>query len=203
MFFWYHTFLQNTDPYYEGDEHAHDTSISLSNQKHFYPKIMYQQNSINEICKTGPGTVKMTKQSIEAKCKYDFYFKWGGCPAPMQEIKDPCQQGKYPIPNQEQYRLEIEDPKISKYSHLYYFDEKREQLTERATKRLKSTTISDESFTDGNKLNPPPKTQSEESEKSETEEESNKTPEQLQQLKLLRSLRKHIRHRLNRLKQRL
>uniref|UniRef100_A0AAU7SSP2 Capsid protein n=1 Tax=Betatorquevirus 009A TaxID=3163410 RepID=A0AAU7SSP2_9VIRU len=185
-------------------QHDKHTDISETDKANWHPRLEYQEESIDEICASGPGAPKINhSRSIQAKMLYQFYFKWGGCPAPMQEIKDPCQQGKFPIPNKEQYGLEIEDPKVSKYSHLYYFDEKQEQLTKRAAKRLKSTTIFDESFTDGNKLNPPPKTLSEESEKSETEEETHQTPEQLQQLKLLRSLRKHIRHRLTKLKQRL
>lgn len=101
-------FRQGADPYYEGDEE--NQYLSDSNKAHFYPKILYQVESINNICTSGPGVIRLSNQSIEAKCKYKFHFKWGGCPAKMENIQDPCEQHKYPIPNNLLQTTQIQNP---------------------------------------------------------------------------------------------
>ena len=40
------------------------------------------------------------EHSVQVNAFYDFFFKWGGCPAPMEEVKDPCNQPHFPIPTE-------------------------------------------------------------------------------------------------------
>lgn len=35
---------------------------------------------------------------MEAICKYDIKLKWGGCPAPMETVSNPCEQENSPRP---------------------------------------------------------------------------------------------------------
>nr|UGV37833.1 MAG: ORF1 [TTV-like mini virus] len=152
-----HAFRQNTNPYYRGDEPHHPGSLSDSNQQHFYPKIIYQNESINEICKTGPGVVRMNSESIEAKCQYTFYLKFGGCPAKMENIKDPCQQPKYNIPSNISQGLSIQDPGTDPTKFLYSWDERYGLLTKTAQKRLQKDSDTEKSsslLTDQTRLNP-------------------------------------------------
>lgn len=85
---------------------------------------------------SGPATPKTTSKNIEAHMFYNFHFKWGGCPAPMQDIYDPCSQTKYPIPNTFLQGPEITHPETSKFTEIYDFDERRQTLTKKAAKRL-------------------------------------------------------------------
>uniref|UniRef100_A0AAU7STJ7 Capsid protein n=1 Tax=Betatorquevirus 004A TaxID=3163405 RepID=A0AAU7STJ7_9VIRU len=120
-----------------------------TDKKHFYPKYEYQKEQWNLIAQSGPAAPKIDKsQSIQARAHYSFFFKWGGCPAPMEEVKDPCQQGTYPIPNYQLQASQIQDPKTDKRSFIWDFDERRETITPKAAKRLKHISTFDTVFTD-------------------------------------------------------
>nr|UGV37392.1 MAG: ORF1 [TTV-like mini virus] len=110
--------------------------ISLSDNANWYPKLRFQVENINNILMSGPATPKTQSKSIEAHVGYNFRFKWGGCPAPMQDIYDPCSQTKYPIPNTLIQGPEITHPETSKFTEIYDFDERRQTLTKKAAKRL-------------------------------------------------------------------
>nr|UGV37996.1 MAG: ORF1 [TTV-like mini virus] len=174
-----------------------EEDLTDTDRKNWYPRFEYQQYSLNEIAVTGPGMSKLTtSKSMQVNALYNFYFKWGGCPAPMQEIKDPCSQPKYPIPDNQQQRLEIEDPKTPKHTYLYYFDERGQYITKKAAKRIKKDSDSEKTlFTDGTALDPPIQAQEETESSSQTEEETEETyQQQLINLKLKqRDLKRKLR----------
>ncbi len=110
-----------------------------------------QYETINNICASGPGTPKLGLQkTTEAKCKYTFYFKFGGNPPKMSEIEDPGEQHSYPIPNNLTGRSTIESPTEPIHTFLYNFDTKRDIITTKAAKRIKKDYETKKSlFTDG------------------------------------------------------
>lgn len=206
-----HSFIQNTNPYYKGDNPQAETSISDSNYRHFYPKLLYQQESVNTICTSGPGTAKLSNKSIEAKCNYTFYFKFGGCPAKMENIKDPCQQPKYNVPSNLTDSIQINDPGSDPTKLLYSWDERYGFLTKTAQKRLKKDSDTEKCcslFTEQTRLNPgayPTEKYEEILQETQTtsssEEEETSTQQQLeQQQQQQQQLRHHIRKLLKRLK---
>ncbi len=121
-----------TDKYFihppEGD--FYQTELTETDKRHWHPKYGYQQEQLELIAETGPATPKInnTKQ-IEAHMFYDFYFKWGGSPAPMETISDPGEQDKFPTPYNKLQGLEIESPEKPKQHFLYTFDERRNEIS--------------------------------------------------------------------------
>lgn len=202
------SFKQGADPYYEGEEE--DTHLSDSNRLHFYPKILYQVESINNICTSGPGVIRLSNQSIEAKCKYKFHFKWGGCPAKMENIQDPCEQHKYPIPNNLLQTTQIQNPDSNPIYNLYNWDERQGFLTKKAIERLKkdseTETLSD-SPTGQSKMDPPVKQKTlsdyfkEMQETTSSSEEEETTLEQ--RIQQQHEYNKRLKHRINKLLNRL
>ncbi len=123
-----------TDKYFtnppEGD--LYKTELTETDRAHWHIKYEMQMEQLELIAKTGPAAPKLnhTKQ-IEAHLNYDFYFKWGGNPAPMETITDPGEQEKFPTPYNKLQGLEIESPGKPKQHFLYTFDERRnENLTQ-------------------------------------------------------------------------
>lgn len=89
--------------------------LTETDKLHWYPKYDFQLNTISNICDSGPGTYQFDDtNSVQANCNYCFYFKWGGCPAPMEGVKDPCNQPQFPIPNQVTEGFKIQDPNTNK-----------------------------------------------------------------------------------------
>ncbi len=174
---------------------------------------MYQQDSYNTICQTGPGVVKMGNTSIEAKCKYNFHLKWGGCPAKMETIKDPCEQPKYTIPNNQLQTIQMQSPTTNPQHFLYEWDERRHELTKTAIERLKKDSQTETTCfypTETTLLDPSVKTISkfeellqEINQETDSEEEKTSLQEQLnkqheQQLKLKHQIKQML-HRLREL----
>nr|UGV37262.1 MAG: ORF1 [TTV-like mini virus] len=184
-------------------EHEKETDLTETDRQHWHPRFDYQTEAYEQICQTGPGAPKINhSKSIQAKTLYNFFFKWGGCPAPMQEVKNPISQEKFPIPNMQQQTIEIENPNTEKESHLYFFDEKRHYITPKATKRLKTDSTTTTTFvTDGNPLDPKIQ-QTQESEETTSEEET-QTTDELQQLYLINRFKHKLKRRILRLKQNL
>lgn len=164
-----------------------ENELTETDKVNWYIKWQYQQYGINEICSSGPGTPKFTdSRSIQAKLQYTFNFKIGGCPAPMEEVRDPCSQGKYPIPNKIYETPEIENPQTEKSLQLYHFDERRQTITKTAIQRIREhSELTKPIFTDGTSPMDPPvlQTLEEESEETQTQKET-QTPIQLQLLQL-------------------
>nr|UGV35522.1 MAG: ORF1 [TTV-like mini virus] len=124
-------FLENTSPWHEQHE------LTASDRKHFYPKGTFQLLTLNKIGSSGPGTVKLTgTNSTEAHLKYKFYFKLGGCPAPMEKVCDPSDQPIYPIPSNSLQSNSLQNPETPPEYFLYNFDETQGQITEKAAARM-------------------------------------------------------------------
>nr|UGV33910.1 MAG: ORF1 [TTV-like mini virus]UGV38111.1 MAG: ORF1 [TTV-like mini virus] len=205
------TFKQGADPYYRGDEEAQ--YLSQSNINHYYPKFLWQQESTNTICTTGPGVVKLKSESIEVKMKYDFYFKWGGCPSKIENITDPCSQPKYVVPNNGLQTVQIQNPATDPKTMLYEWDTRRDFLTPKAAKRLRKDSETETLCISptGESLSCPPiqqKTsyqqilQEIQDSTSESEEEETPLQERIQhQQRQHRKLRQHIKQLLLRLQQ--
>lgn len=118
---------------------------------HWFPKWKFQEEAINDLLMSGPGTCKSPEQtSIQAKMKYQFFFKWGGNSARMETITDPMAQPITPHPNNQLLSNEIIDPQQSIENLLYKWDVRRETITAAAEKRIKEIETHDQSlFTDG------------------------------------------------------
>lgn len=142
------TFLDGHSPYLE--------TITPSDSVSWHPKLKHQQQQIENICQSGPGTVKTSTLSIEAHCNYCFYFKWGGCPNELQNIKDPGEQTKYPVPNNFLQEIEIDDPKTDPKTYIWPFDIRRETITKKCSKRIREDSETDSFSVSGSKLQPKP-----------------------------------------------
>ncbi len=79
-----------------------------------------------------------TKESTwQCNYFYNFYFKWGGSYPPQQEAENPENKNTYPIPNNEQQTIQIEDPLKQKYNTIFKpWDYRRGHLTKTALKRM-------------------------------------------------------------------
>nr|UGV34910.1 MAG: ORF1 [TTV-like mini virus] len=121
----------------------YDTPQSPKDLLNWYPKFYYQQQSVENICKTGPGVSRISSLlSVQAKMKYQFYFKWGGCPAVLEKVYDPCSQGKWPIPSDFNEGFQIQNPDSDPSKEIYSWDFRKDFITEPAIKRLKKDSIS-------------------------------------------------------------
>nr|UGV39033.1 MAG: ORF1 [TTV-like mini virus] len=114
------------------------TELNAADRQNFFPKNNFQVQSINEIASCGPGVIKLNKdQSAEAHFNYKLHFKFGGCPAPMETICNPIEEAVYPIPNSKYQTTSLQSPTTPLSTYLYDFDERRQQITQRAAKRIK------------------------------------------------------------------
>nr|UGV39253.1 MAG: ORF1 [TTV-like mini virus] len=162
-----------------------ETDLTLHDKLKWHPKFEQQEEIQSLLAESGPFSPKInTSETIQANMGYSFFFKWGGCPGNMEEIISPCQQERFPIPNNEQPGFTIQDPKTPKTHYLYKWDEKDGILTKKASKRLKTDSDHEFSISDGTKLLPPVQThETSEDETSETEESETPLQQQLQQLR--------------------
>lgn len=179
--------------------HNDGKNLTETDKAHWHPKLEMQLETLAKFAETGPAATKINKQKqIQIHAFYDFYFKWGGCPAPMENICDPAEQEKFPNPNNILKELALQNPETPKEYYIYKFDERDGLLTDTAAKRLKKDIESPKYFTEfGAKdpllqIDPPQKTQTE-----TTQEESEE--EIKEQLQLLKQQRDQLRHRINRL----
>lgn len=172
-------FLQGTSPY------RPEYNIIPSDSNYWHPKIRFQVQSINDICLSGPGTVKLPPQtSCESHIKYRFRFKLGGQPAPMAALTKPDEQPKYPVPNNLLKIPSLQSP-TTPFTHLLWnFDERRGQITQKAAQRItdyKEPETDIFSITETSNSCPTLQKAQETSESSTEEEEE--TPLQMQLLK--------------------
>lgn len=112
------------------------TSPTVFDQLHWHPKVSFQVSELNNIATAGPGTVKLPKNiSAEAHTLYTFYFKLGSCGAPMQEIENPDNIATFNT-NNLLPTTSLQSPTYPIEHYLYSFDQRREQITEKAAKRM-------------------------------------------------------------------
>nr|UGV39381.1 MAG: ORF1 [TTV-like mini virus] len=179
------------------------TPLTETDTQHWHPKAEFQQEVMAAFASTGPAAPKINKQNqIQIHCFYDFYFKWGGCPTPMETVCNPADQEKFPTPNNLIQEPTIENPETPKEFYLYKFDERQGFITAPAAKRLKTDIETPKYFTEYGTRDPilevfPPTDQTQK--KKTTEEEKDPLQLQLQQLQLYQQ---HLRDRINRLTKR-
>lgn len=161
------------------------------NQQHWYPKYLFQTQSIEKICRCGPACARPTDEKyLQAWYRYKFYFKWGGCPKQLESVNDPCLQSKWPTPDNFTPRLEITSPNEYPQTQLYDWDWEEEYVKEEAIKRIQAYTEPPKSilfFTDS-KSNPKPLQKAQEKEPPDNQEET----QLLLQLHRLRNQRQLI-----------
>nr|UGV34721.1 MAG: ORF1 [TTV-like mini virus] len=143
-------FIEGKSPY--------EPDVNPLDEKRWYPQVQYQESAINELLRTGPGVARLNgKKTVEAKCEYTVYFKFGGTPPPMVHVRDPTDQPTFPIPNQFLETTSLQDPTTPAELYLYNFDQRRHFLTEPATKRIKKDWKTKQTvFTDGTTTPGPP-----------------------------------------------
>nr|UGV38376.1 MAG: ORF1 [TTV-like mini virus] len=176
----------------------HVEDLTDNDKKHWHPRFQYQKKSLNSIAACGPGSAKINKsQSIQCKALYKFKFQWGGSPAPMHTIKDPCEQTKFPTPSNVLQAVQVQNPKTDPRTQIHDCDERRQQLTGRAAKRLKTifkmpqTTLPEQTAFETQVH----KDSSQETTTSEEEEETT-----LQQLIHIRNQQRKLKRKLRQLK---
>lgn len=170
--------------------------IVTNDLNHWFPKWKFQEQAINNLLMTGPGTCKAPNQvSIQAVLKYDFSFKWGGNSSKLETITDPLAQPITPHPNNELLSNEITNPEQSIQNLLYKWDIRRDTLTQAAEKRIKEIeTDVGPLFTDG--IQTQEKTTPQEKEAQEKEKQA-----LLLQLQQLQQFNQELQQRFLRLKQ--
>nr|UGV36714.1 MAG: ORF1 [TTV-like mini virus] len=182
-----------------------NTLPTVYDQQHWHPKVVMQLSSINAIGRSGPGTIKLPKQtSAEAHCTFTFYFKLGGCGPNTQTIEDPQKQPVFPTPNNILQTTSLQSPKFPLEHFIYAFDKRRDFFTKQATERMLKIFPTKEtipSITDSNLFSPTYQTQETSSESSD--EESQQTQALLQQLQQQRNKQRKFRLRIQQLIQQL
>nr|UGV39505.1 MAG: ORF1 [TTV-like mini virus] len=178
----------------EGPTSPYQDYLTDGDEKNFHPKNAFQLKSINEIGSCGPGVIKLQPDhSAEAHFEYNFHFKVGGCPAPMDNICDPANQAIYPIPDTKSSTTSLQSPESSIYTYLYDFDERRGLLTKKATDRIQKDYSTEQTpfpFT-GTALDLPTSPKTIQTSDEETSEEETKE-DLFHQLKLLRKQQRKL-----------
>nr|UGV37363.1 MAG: ORF1 [TTV-like mini virus] len=165
--------------------YADHEKLNVRDQNAWHPKYEMQTEQEYFLGQSGPGAPKINRsQCVQAKMLYSFKLKWGGCPAPMEIIDNPCDQDKFPVPNKEQQGPSIESPTTPKEYYLYDWDQRAGLITKKCAKRIKKDSDVGKSFTGGSTLDLQVQAQTSEDSETETEEEA-QTPlqQQLQQLR--------------------
>lgn len=184
--------------------HNDGQNLTETDKQHWHPKLEFQTETLSKLAETGPATPKINKQNqIQIHALYNFHFRWGGCPAPMETICDPSTQEKFPTPYNLLQELNVEDPETPKETYIYKFDERDGLLTKTASKRLKQDFDTPKYFTEFGSKDPqlqifPPTDQTQ----KETKETSPQKKELLQQLDLLRDHQQQLQRRIDRLTKR-
>lgn len=178
------------------------TTLNEADSKNFFPKNNFQVLTLNDICTSGPGTVKLPPdKSCEAHFKYCFHLKFGGCPAKMEQICNPTDFPVYPIPNSKLLQPSLQSPTTPLQTYFYNFDERRQLITDRAAKRIKKdfttpTTLLPIAGT-AMEVQPPQETTSPSTTSTEEEEETTLELQLLQLRKKQKKLKQWIRKLLN------
>lgn len=187
----YYVFLDD-DFYLSPPKGPYSVPLNQGDRENFFPKMGWQLKSLNQIACSGPGVIKLHKdQSCEAHFEYKLFFKFGGCPAPMETICDPIKQDIYPIPDNQSPTTSFQDPTTPISTFLWDFDERRQQITQRAAKRIKKdyTTQTDVFPITGATAMDVEAPHQETSEETTSDEEENETEIQNQLLKLRKKQR--------------
>nr|UGV38968.1 MAG: ORF1 [TTV-like mini virus] len=137
-------FLEGRDPYTPSDDTSHPTTPSSFSQQHWYPKLQFQDQSIEKICVSGPACTR-TSNYMQAFVKYKFHFTWGGCPKKLEKACNPCSQPTWTTPDNLNGRLEITNPNTSPLTELWNWDWQSDFVKTEALQRIQDHTITDQS----------------------------------------------------------
>ena len=168
-------FKDGFEPYTPHDKDNAIEYISPYNNNHWYPKYLFQCQSVEKICRSGPACPRPTNDNyLQAFYKYKFHFKWGGCPKQLAKAYDPCLQSKWPTPDNITPGLEISNPNEPPQTHLYDWDWEEDYIKEKALERIRIYTESPKQilFLTDSKQNPKPLQIKEKKEETENEEET-------------------------------
>lgn len=183
------SFILGYDPFTPHETQSH--TPSYYNQQNWFPKLAFQEETIEAICETGPGTSK-SNNYLQGICKYTFYFKWGGCPQTLEKAYNPCSQPKWTTPNTIDARLEIQDPNLPPEANLYHWDWEKDYVTQEAIRRIQQHTFIDEkifpiagSKSSAKATSPQTQATTEEKEEEKLLQQLNKLRKQRVQLELL------------------
>lgn len=160
-------FLTGTSPYRPLG------NLTPGDKQFWHPKLSYQYESVNNICASGPYTIKLPPNvSAEGHIRFSFHFKIGGCAQPTKNIKDPEKQPTFPIPNNFHATTSLQSPTTNIENFLYNFDWRRGYLTKKAAERMLTNIPAEISpfESTGDLLNPPTSPQSSQTSDSSTEE---------------------------------
>nr|UHK06974.1 MAG: ORF1 [Torque teno midi virus] len=127
-----------------------DEFISETDKKLWYPTAEKQQQIINAIVESGPYMPRLSNlkySTWELDYRYKFFFKWGGPQVSDPAVEDPCQRGKYPVPDTVQKKLQITNPEKCKTEELFHdWDLRRGFITSTALKRMSENLQTDSSL---------------------------------------------------------
>nr|UGV36269.1 MAG: ORF1 [TTV-like mini virus] len=116
----------------------YQTPITDKDNQNWYPKFLFQHQSIENIIETGPGINRTQKlYSVEAKMGYTLKVKWGGCPSTLEKVYDPCSQPTWPVPSNFNEGLQVQSPETDPAKYFHTWDVRRGLITETALQRLK------------------------------------------------------------------
>ncbi len=183
-------FIQGNSPY--------EKRPNPEDQTRWYPCTQMQQQTINNISISGPGSPKLPPlESVQAIAFYSFYFKWGGNPAPMEKITDPKDQIQYHIPTNIRQTNSLQNPTTRPEYFLYNFDERRSQLTNKAIQRLQKDFTPKKPFiSDGSHFEAAIQSKQESSSETSSSEEEEETETLLLKLQQQRLKHKQLKQRL-------
>nr|UHM26556.1 MAG: ORF1 [Torque teno midi virus] len=137
-----YSFIAGRGPY--------DSYVTQDMKQKWFPKVLYQQKTINNIVISGPFMPKLENQSLstwELWSNYCFQFKFGGASLPEPDTVNPAEQGTYPVPTNQQQTVQITNPtKTSPYATLHTWDYRRGLITSKAFKRMCENQQTDTDF---------------------------------------------------------
>lgn len=193
-------FLVPLDLNFTKGESPYQDHLDPYDRDKWYPMEQYQTEQITQILQCGPGTPKLGQyKNADVHAKYDFYFKFGGNPPQMEEVINPQAQPFYPTPGNFFQKPSLQNPATPSQYFLSNFDQRRYELTEPATKRIKkhfSTT--DSIFTDQTRMrmDASPEYHTPQTSEGETSSEEEKEETLYQQLQQQRLKQRKIRQRI-------
>nr|UGV42287.1 MAG: ORF1 [TTV-like mini virus] len=173
--------------------------ITSYDNSHWFPKWKFQKEVIENIVQTGPAVCRTDNvKFVQATMKYDFSFKWGGNPSPMENVYDPTTQPITPLPSGLEGQNEITSPETPIQSFLYDWDTRRDFITQTATERIHTSPTNDIlMFTDGRETSTDLPLFQKTTQKEKTQETSEETLQL--QLKQLQQYNLQLQQRFNRL----
>ena len=154
------SYLSETEPYFvplsesfvhgQGAYDIPGDEMPPNQYAKWYPKYKYQKEAIHNIVMTAPAVCRPDHvKNFQAIIKYNFLFKWGGNPSPLENVYDPNSQPITPTPNNINTPDEVINPATDIKTFIYPWDIRRDIITPTAAKRITESSIFDPSiFTD-------------------------------------------------------